>query len=765
MKIRNEGDAVVARRWARLRFSIIGPLLAAPPEHGELQEQLGALAAKAYQHPTTDEVVRFGASTIERWFYAARGAADPVLTLARKVPSHAGTYPSMPARLAAVLEAQYRAASPRTPGPQPRSYALCSKGRQIGKPSELFFGSWPTRDGRYVTWTRGGAVRIWDPASGEVSLALDVPRPAGFVAVHPDGIRLAIVDGTPRVAIWNIVSGEVQTLSTEVDMWAFAAFSPDGRWLASAGGDGRVRLFDLERGTDRLLRGPTPGQLTSVVFAPDSRRFATAGGDAIVWVWDVETGRPRALVGHDKEAREVEFSADSTQLFSISADHTVRVWDLATGTSQQWLGHTGPLVTLARSPDGRWLATCDEQGGLRMWEVATGQVRVLAGHGDGIMALAFSLDGKWLASGSKDDTARIWAVDQEEHRALVGHDEVVRQARFSRDGRWLATVDGNDAVWHWDPATGRGTHSATIPRARDGLTFLADDATVAIVTDPVRTISPDGTVGELAPASTGARPISVDLTADGALLIADADGKVQAYRAGALTPFLEHGAPIDALVELSDGRIVTAGRDRVLRIWVAGQSTPATEHPFGPTDGLVIAIDQHAGGIKVVTADRLGIAMTELATGARVELPGVPSFGEGRFSPDKEQFLIADREGVVHLWTPETGAELQIAHENVMYSIFSGDGTRIFSCGEDGTLRTWTLDGVLLGMHRAGNACFDLALSRDGSTLAVADYDHVVRLWSTSGPLLPESDAELHAYLATLTSVVVLPGDEIGTPP
>ena len=102
-------DSAVPRRWARLRFSIIGPLLAAPPEHGELRAQLEELAAKAYQHPTTGEVIRFGASTIERWFYAAKDAADPVAALARKVPSHAGTSVAMPAAMAAALEAQYQA--------------------------------------------------------------------------------------------------------------------------------------------------------------------------------------------------------------------------------------------------------------------------------------------------------------------------------------------------------------------------------------------------------------------------------------------------------------------------------------------------------------------------------------------------------------------------------------------------------------------------------------------------------------------------------
>src|SRR6516165_5746514 len=52
-------------RWARFRFSVIGPLLAAPPDRGELQEQLKSLAAKKWHHPITGQRVQFGLSTIE----------------------------------------------------------------------------------------------------------------------------------------------------------------------------------------------------------------------------------------------------------------------------------------------------------------------------------------------------------------------------------------------------------------------------------------------------------------------------------------------------------------------------------------------------------------------------------------------------------------------------------------------------------------------------------------------------------------------------
>jgi hypothetical protein len=54
-------------RWARLRFSIIGPLLAAPPEAGKLHSALELLAAKTWHHPATGLDVTFGLN-IRDWF-------------------------------------------------------------------------------------------------------------------------------------------------------------------------------------------------------------------------------------------------------------------------------------------------------------------------------------------------------------------------------------------------------------------------------------------------------------------------------------------------------------------------------------------------------------------------------------------------------------------------------------------------------------------------------------------------------------------------
>ena len=96
-------------RWARLRFSIIGSLLAAPAERGELYEDLKRLAGKSWLDPMTGEPISFGVSTIERWYYAARAAKlDPVGALRRQVRKDAGTHPSLNLELLERLLGQYR---------------------------------------------------------------------------------------------------------------------------------------------------------------------------------------------------------------------------------------------------------------------------------------------------------------------------------------------------------------------------------------------------------------------------------------------------------------------------------------------------------------------------------------------------------------------------------------------------------------------------------------------------------------------------------
>ena len=101
-------DPLKRDRWGRLRFSIIGPLLAAPPAPGALQAELVQLAAKTWRHPMSGFDVAFGVSTLERWYYAARRASDPVAALKDRLRGDIGRFPSLTPLVIEKLTTQYR---------------------------------------------------------------------------------------------------------------------------------------------------------------------------------------------------------------------------------------------------------------------------------------------------------------------------------------------------------------------------------------------------------------------------------------------------------------------------------------------------------------------------------------------------------------------------------------------------------------------------------------------------------------------------------
>jgi putative transposase len=103
-------QARIYDRWAQLRFSVIGQLLADPPATGTLQSEIDKLARREWRHPATGEPVRFGSSTIQRWYYKAlRERQDPVGVLRRKPRQDAGRQASMTTALRQALRTQYAA--------------------------------------------------------------------------------------------------------------------------------------------------------------------------------------------------------------------------------------------------------------------------------------------------------------------------------------------------------------------------------------------------------------------------------------------------------------------------------------------------------------------------------------------------------------------------------------------------------------------------------------------------------------------------------
>ncbi len=106
----SETSASVHELWARFRFTVVGPLLSAPPPDGELEAALKELSEREWQHPTrADELVKFGFSTIQRWYYLAKESLNPIDALRRDVRDDAGHTKAVHEALQVLLRKQYRA--------------------------------------------------------------------------------------------------------------------------------------------------------------------------------------------------------------------------------------------------------------------------------------------------------------------------------------------------------------------------------------------------------------------------------------------------------------------------------------------------------------------------------------------------------------------------------------------------------------------------------------------------------------------------------
>jgi WD40 repeat protein len=195
-----------------------------------------------------------------------------------------------------------------------------------------------TPDGKRVV-VFGGAdhrVKLWDPATGAVTVILD-RRPQNNPQSLPGAPEIVAkiefsLDGSRALTIWLDGSARVHDATTwaelvmldgDRDRWARAAFSRDGRRVALTAPGGAC-IYDVGTGKEVAALVGHAGTIQSVAFSPDGLRVVTTAADG-ARVWDSRTGDPvLSLPGTESGV----FSPDGGRL--VTGDHTgVHVWDTA----------------------------------------------------------------------------------------------------------------------------------------------------------------------------------------------------------------------------------------------------------------------------------------------------------------------------------------------------------------------------------------------------------------------------------------------------
>src|SRR5882762_9095082 len=198
-----------------------------------------------------------------------------------------------------------------------------------------------TADGRTLAGgNANGAVSLWEIATGNLTLHLDVPGPVLCLAFSRDGnwlaIGLAKPAGEPADTVWLYeIHGNGPHRSFGRTAVPALAWSADGRWLAAGLDDGSVLLSEASAGSEprRIVLSTSP--VTALDFHPSGQFLASGHADKRVLLSKLPPGEhlftfEPALPPNPLFPRVIErvaFDGNGTHLAAAYAEGDFRIWD------------------------------------------------------------------------------------------------------------------------------------------------------------------------------------------------------------------------------------------------------------------------------------------------------------------------------------------------------------------------------------------------------------------------------------------------------
>ncbi|KAI0097930.1 WD40-repeat-containing domain protein [Nemania sp. FL0031] len=329
-------------------------------------------------------------------------------------------------------------------------------------------------DGRLiVSGSDDRSVRVWDAEMGTTQHTLRIEQHCILSVAFSSKGHIAAGSNEGSITIWDSSSGrQLRTMHQDGHICALV-FSPDGKYLAAGGflGLRKLRLWDLDpQGSGYRDVANDSDQISSISFSADGKLLAWGGGDDKIRVWDhQQPPSPLTLFGHTGTVNSVAFSPKRPGcLASSSSDGTTKIWALDTESDSRSLDakihrciltleSPGEVNSITFSPNGLRLAAATDTNIIDIWDVDAGRrlEMMRAPEESRTRSIAFSPSGSYISSASEDGYVHLWyATDQRAEKARVVPSSVVRwpvtELTVAPNGQTIATGHTDGKVVLWN---------------------------------------------------------------------------------------------------------------------------------------------------------------------------------------------------------------------------------------------------------------------------------------------------------------------------
>uniref|UniRef100_A0A8C6RRY9 WD repeat-containing protein 90 n=1 Tax=Nannospalax galili TaxID=1026970 RepID=A0A8C6RRY9_NANGA len=471
-----------------------------------------------------------------------------------------------------------------------------------------------------------------------------------------------------------------------------------------------------------IPRYKTSTQTKSVSFPPTGR----------------EQLRLKTVVGYNGNGRANMVWRPDTGFFAYTCGRLVVVEDLHSGTQQHWLGHPEEISTLALSQDGQVLASASCRGNtathcqICIWDVPTGFCQHLLSHHDtAVQALAFSPVDEFLVTlgDYSDCTLALWSTATYELLSSTCLPEPMHGVAFNPWDANELTCVGTGAITFWL------------------LQQCGTDTSLQVHREPVPEV-----VGaaELTSLCYGPSPL---------LYCGSSSGQVCVWDTSAGHCFLTWEADDGEIGVLlcSGSRLVSGSNTRRLRLWAVGvvpelrckgssarSSSVYMEHEL-TLDGAVVSASFDSGmdmGIVGTTAGTLWYISWMEGTSTRLISGHRSKVNEVVFSPSESHCATCGEDGSVRVWSlasMELVIQFQVLNQSCLCLAWSPSSSgrpeqqQVVAGYSDGTLRVFSISrtAMELKMHPHRTALTAIAFSSDGHTILSGDKDGLVAVSHT----------------------------------